>query len=49
VKDIRGWLDETLQDFAVQENKDMCRSSEQVLQRYVSDELYEIFFGGIHV
>ena len=35
--------------FAEQENKDPRRSSNDFLQRYIFSDVYEIFFGSIHI
>ena len=35
--------------FAKKENKDPRRSPEDFLQRYISTDIYEIFFGSIHI
>ena len=36
-------------NFAEQENKYPRRSSNEFLQRYVFSDVYEIFFGSIHI
>ena len=49
VKEIGDWVEATDQKFAEQENKDPHRSSDEFLQRYVFTDIYEIFFGSIHI
>ena len=49
VQEISDWIDDTYKKFAEQENKDPSRSSDDFLQRYVFDDIYEIFIGSIHV
>ena len=49
MKEISDWLDETYLKFAEQENKDLCRSATEFLQGYVFCDVYEIFFGIIHI
>ena len=49
MKEIGDWLDETYLNFAEQENKDLRRSANDFLQRYVFGDVYEIFFGSIHI
>ena len=49
MKEIGDWLDETYLKFAEQENKDPRRSANEFLQRYVFCDIYEIFFGSIHI
>ena len=49
MKEIGDWLDETYLKFAEQENKDPRRSANEFLQRYVFHDVYEIFFGSIHI
>ena len=49
VQEISDWIQDTYQKFAEQENKDPRRSSDDFLQRYIFDDIYEIFFGSIHV
>ena len=49
MKEISDWLDETYLKFAEQENKDPRRSANDFLQRYVFCDVYEIFFGSIHI
>ena len=49
MKEIADWLDETYLKFAEQENKDPRRSANNFLQRYVFCDVYEIFFGSIHI
>ena len=49
MKEIGDWLDETYLKFAEQENKDLRRSANDFLQRYVFCDVYEIFFGSIHI
>jgi hypothetical protein len=48
-KEIDDWIHDTYLKFAEQENKDPRRSSDDFLQRYVFEDIYEIFFVGIHV
>ena len=49
MKEIGDWIEETYLKFAEQENKDPRRSSDKFLQRYIFDDIYEIFFGSIHI
>ena len=49
MKEIGDWIDETYLKFAKQENKDPRRSSNDFLQRYIFSDVYEIFFGSIHI
>ena len=49
MKEIGDWIEETYLNFAVQENKDPRRSANEFLQRYVFSDVYEIFFGSIHI
>ena len=49
MKGIDDWIEETYLKFAEQENKDPRRSSDEFLQRYVFADIYEIFFGSIHI
>ena len=49
MKEIGDWLDETYLKFTEQENKDPHRSTNDFLQRYVFCDVYEIFFGSIHI
>ena len=49
MKEISDWLDETYLKFAEQENKDLRRSANEFLQRYVFCDVYEILFGSIHI
>ena len=48
-KEIGDWLDQTYLKFNEQENKDSRRSANYFLQRYVFCDVYEIFFGSIHI
>ena len=48
-KEVDDWIHDSYLKFAEEENKDPRRSSEDFLGRYVFDEIYEIFFVGIHV
>ena len=49
VQEISDWVEDTYLKFAEQENKDPRRSSDNFLQRYIFDDIYEIFIGSIHV
>ena len=49
VKEISDWIEDTYLKFAEQENKDPYRSSDDFLQRYIFSDIYEIFFGSIHI
>ena len=49
MKEIGDWLDETYLKFAEHEKKDPRRSADDFLQRYVFADVYEIFFGTIHI
>ena len=44
MKEIGDWIEETYLNFVVQEKK-----SNEFLQRYVFSDVYEIFFGSIHI
>ena len=47
MKEISDWIEETYLKFAEHENKDLRRSLDEFLQRYVFSDVYEIFFGSI--
>ena len=49
MKEISDCIDSAYQNFAEQENKDLRRSANDFLQRYVFCDIYEIFFGSIHI
>ena len=49
MKEIDDWIEETYLKFVEQENKDPHRSVSECLQRYVFCDVYEIFFGSIHI
>ena len=49
MKEIGDWLDETYLKFTEQEIKDLRHSANDFLQRYVFCDVYEIFFGSIHI
>ena len=49
MKEIGDWIEETYLKFAKQENKDQRRSLDDFLQRYIFSNVYEIFFGSIHI
>ena len=49
MKDIGDWMDENYLKFAEQENKDPHLSANNFLQRYVFCDVFEIFFGSIHI
>ena len=49
MKEIDDWIEETYLKFAEQENKDPRRSANDFLQRYGFFDVYEIFFGSIHI
>ena len=49
MKEIGDWIEETYLNFAEQENKDRSHSANKFLQRYVFGDVYEIFFGSIHI
>ena len=49
VKEIGDWRDQTYLKFVAQENKDLHRSANDFLQRYVFCDVYEILFGSIHI
>ena len=49
VKEIINWVEDTYLKFTKQENKDPRRSLDDFLQRYVFTDIYEIFFGSIHI
>ena len=49
MKEIGDWIEETYLKFVEQENKDPRRSSNTFLQRYIFSDVYEIFFGSIHI
>jgi len=43
-KEIKGWLDKKIHEFAVQENRNPWVSKEQWLECYLYTEIHEIFF-----
>ena len=49
MKEISDWFAETYLKFAQQENTNPRRSARDFLQRYVFCDVYEIFFGSIHI
>ena len=49
VQEISDWVEDTYLKFAEQENKEPRRSSNDFLQRYIFEDIYEIFFGSIHI
>ena len=49
MKEIGDWIEETYLNFVVQENKDPRCSAKDFLQRYVFADVYENFFGTIHI
>ena len=49
MKEISDWIDEIYLKFAEQGKKDPRRSANKFLQRYVFYDVYEIFFGSIHI
>ena len=49
IKEISDWVEATYKKSAEQENKDPRCSSDEFLQRYVFANIYEIFFGSIHI
>ena len=49
VKEIGAWIEDSYLKFAEQENKDPHRSLDNFLQRYGFADIYEIFFGSIHI
>ena len=49
VEEIGDWFAETGLKFAQQENTNPCRSASDFLQRYVFADVYENFFGTIHI
>ena len=49
VKEISDWVGDTYLRFDEQENKHPLRSSDDFLQRYIFSDIYEIFFGSIHI
>ena len=49
MKEIGDWIEETYLKLVKQENKDPHCSLDEFLQRYVFSDVYEIFFGSIHV
>ena len=49
MNEIGDWIEETYLKFVEQENKDPRRSSDDFLQRYIFFDVYEIFFGSIHI
>ena len=48
-REVDDWIHDTYLKFAEGENKDPRRSSEDFLGRYVFDDIYEIFFVGVHI
>ena len=49
VKEIGDWLDEIYLKFVEKENTNPRCSAHDFLQRYVFCDIYEIFFGSIHI
>ena len=49
MKEIGDWIEETYLKLLSKKNKDPHRSSDDFLQRYVFADIYEIFFGSIHI
>ena len=49
MQEIGDWVHETYLKFAEHENKDLHRSADEILQRYVFADVYEIFFGTFHI
>ena len=49
MKEISDWLEEIYLKFAEYENKDPRHSANEFLPRYVFCDVYEIFFGSIHI
>ena len=49
MKEIGNWIEETYLKFVEQENKDPRHSSDELLQRYFFVDIYEIFFGSMHI
>ena len=49
MKEIDNRIHDTYLKVAEEENRDLRRNSEDFLGRYVFDEIYEIFFVGVHV
>ena len=43
-KEIEGWLDRKIQEFAAQENRNLRVSKEQWLECYLYTDIHEIFF-----
>ena len=49
MQEIEDWIHETYLKFAEHENKNSRHSTDEFLQRYVFSDVYEIFFGSIHI
>ena len=49
MKEIDDWIEDTYLKFAEQENKDHRHSSDDFLKRFIFSDIYEIFFGSIHI
>ena len=49
MKEIGDWIDETYLKCVAQENTDPRRNAHDFLQRYVFADVYENFFGTIHI
>ena len=49
MQEIGDWINKTYLKFAEHENKDPRPSADDFLQRYVFADVYEIFFGTIHI
>ena len=49
MQEIGDWIEETYLIFVEQENKYLRRSFDAFFQRYIFSDVYEIFFGSIHI
>jgi len=43
-KEIEKWLDQKIHELAAQENRNLCLSKEEWLNRYLYIEIHKIFF-----
>ena len=43
-KEIERWLDQKIHEFMIHENRNLCLSKEDWLDRYLYTEIHEMFF-----
>lgn len=48
-KEIQEWVEQKEWEFAEEENRSPCLSTERWLEKYIFKDQYEIFFGSFHV